>query len=94
MRSRFTAFATGDAEYLKRTWHPDTRPADLELDPAQRWYRLDILGTQRGGPLDHQGIVTFRAYYRYGGTADRLEETSSFVRQGRQWFYVDALEIN
>ena len=33
MRSRFTAFALGDADYLLRTWHPDTRPESLELDP-------------------------------------------------------------
>jgi SEC-C motif-containing protein len=28
MRSRYSAFACGDADYLFRTWHPRTRPAD------------------------------------------------------------------
>ncbi|MFZ2176709.1 MAG: YchJ family metal-binding protein, partial [Rhodococcus sp. (in: high G+C Gram-positive bacteria)] len=27
MRSRFSAFAVLDAEYLLATWHPSTRPA-------------------------------------------------------------------
>ena len=29
MRSRFTAFATGNAAYLLASWHPSTRPATL-----------------------------------------------------------------
>ena len=33
MRSRYSAFAVGDAGYLLRTWHPSRRPADLALDP-------------------------------------------------------------
>ena len=32
MRSRFTAFATGNAAYLLASWHPSTRPATLELE--------------------------------------------------------------
>jgi SEC-C motif-containing protein len=32
MRSRYTAFARGDAAYLRVTWHPSTRPAELALD--------------------------------------------------------------
>ena len=33
MRSRYSAFVVLDAGYLLRTWHPETRPASLELDP-------------------------------------------------------------
>ena len=36
MRSRYSAFAVGDADYLLATWHPTTRPAELALDPEQR----------------------------------------------------------
>ncbi|WP_275423743.1 YchJ family protein, partial [Virgisporangium ochraceum] len=32
MRSRYSAFALGDADYLLRTWHPTTRPRSP--DPA------------------------------------------------------------
>ena len=34
MRSRYSAFAVGDAGYLLRTWHPSGRPQALTLDPA------------------------------------------------------------
>ena len=63
MRSRYSAFVVGDAEYLLATWHPSSRPSALELDPAMRWYRLDIVRRASGGPLDRDGIVEFRAYY-------------------------------
>ncbi len=93
MRSRYSAFATRNTSYLVRTWHLDTRPAALELDPGQRWYRLEILDTVRGGPWDHDGIVSFTARYKHQGVRGSLTETSRFVRIGKQWLYVDALEI-
>lgn len=96
MRSRFTAFALGDADYLLRTWHPSTRPASLDLDPEQQWYRLDILGTHDGGAFATTGTVTFRAHFRSATNRrerDSFTETSSFVRKGRTWFYCEALEL-
>ncbi len=88
MRSRFSAFALGDAAYLLASWHPSTRPATLELDPGLRWYRLDIVGTTGGGVLDKTGTVHFRAYFT-GEAVGVQEEDSRFVREGRRWFYVD-----
>ena len=89
MRSRFSAFARGDVSYLLRSWHPSTRPGRLELDPDVRWYRLDIERTERGGPFDRDGVVEFRAYFR-GPERGVLHETSRFVREGSDWFYLDA----
>src|SRR6202000_2785531 len=63
MRSRFTAFATGDAGYLLRTWHSSSRPADLRLDPRQRWTRLAVLDSAGGGLFDAPGTGRFRAVY-------------------------------
>lgn len=61
MRSRFTAFAANDADYLLATWHSSTRPPSLDLDPGLRWQRLDVLETQ-GGPFDDAARVRFRAH--------------------------------
>lgn len=96
MRSRFSAFAVGDASYLLHTWHPSTRPTSLELDPDQQWYLLEILGTSGGGLFDTQGVVSFRAHCRSAANRklkDSLTETSSFVREERQWLYMEALEL-
>lgn len=89
MRSRYSAFALGNADYLRETWHPNTRPADLDLDSEVQWRRLDILATHHGGPLDTAGVVEFKAYFRDGGDRGSLHETSRFVRENRRWFYVD-----
>jgi SEC-C motif-containing protein len=89
MRSRYSAFATGDAGYLLRSWHPDTRPRKLTLDPAQRWERLEILNTTGGGLLHREGTVEFRAYYQHTTHAGILREKSRFTRVDGQWVYLD-----
>lgn len=91
MRSRYSAFATGDAAYLLRTWHASTRPARLELDTSRTWTRLEIVATSEGSLFHRAGTVTFAAHYRSGGRAGVQSETSRFVREGEQWFYVDAM---
>lgn len=91
MRSRYSAFVVGDTEYLLATWHPSTRPIVLELDPAIRWLRLDIIRREQGGPLDRDGIVEFRASYRRDGERGEQHEASSFVREGGRWRYVGAI---
>ena len=89
MRSRYCAFALLDTNYLLRTWHPRTAPAELELDPGMQWRRLDILSTSRGGPLDTEGMVEFKAYYRHGSERGVLHEASRFLRENRRWLYLD-----
>lgn len=87
MRSRFSAFVTGDEDYLLRTWDPRTRPERLELaDMGIRFYRLDIIETVAGGPLDSEGVVEFEAFYKGAATGSQRER-SSFRRQGGQWVY-------
>lgn len=91
MRSRYAAFVVGDAAYLLRTWHPDTRPAHLGLDPRTRWLGLDVLDTTDGGPFHNDGTVAFRAHYREGGRDGVIDEHSSFTRVDGAWVYVAAL---
>jgi SEC-C motif-containing protein len=91
MRSRFSAFALGDAGYLLRSWHSSTRPARLDLDRRTRWTRLEILDTTDGGPFHTSGTVEFRAYYRERGGEQFLQENSTFAREDGAWVYVSAL---
>ena len=87
MRSRFSAFAVGDADYLLRTWHPASRPRELALDPEIAWKRLAVLETGAGGLFDTEGTVRFRAVYVEDGQRRVLTENSRFVRQDRVWTY-------
>lgn len=90
MRSRYTAFAVGDADHLWRTWHPATRPA--EVDPGRlEWEGLEIIDVVGGGPGDATGEVEFVAHHRRGRTPGRLHERSHFERRAGRWFYRDGL---
>ncbi|WP_424325471.1 YchJ family protein [Gordonia sp. (in: high G+C Gram-positive bacteria)] len=91
MRSRFTAFALGDEEHLLATWHPTTRPADLDLDSDTRWLHLEILETVDGSPFHQTGIVAFTATYRDAAGRGELRERSSFERVDGAWLYVDGV---
>ena len=89
MRSRYTAFARGDVGYLRATWHPSTRPAELALDeaPPPKWIGLQLKAHARQD--ETHATVEFVARYRIGGRARRLHETSRFVREDGRWYYVE-----
>lgn len=86
MRSRFTAFAVGNSQYLLDTWDPETRPSELGLDVGIDFYRLDILETTGGGPFDSTGTVKFQAFYK-GLASGVQEEDSTFRKVNGAWVY-------
>lgn len=89
MRSRFAAFALGDADYLLASWHPETRPARIDLDESVVWRRLQIVDTVAGAEEDQDGVVEFRAAFRRDGQHDVLHERSRFTRVDGRWVYLD-----
>ena len=88
MRSRYTAYALGDAAYLLATWHPDTRPPAVDIDPALRWIGLEVRDARETAA--GRAEVAFVARFRREGRGGRLQERSRFRREpdGR-WYYVD-----
>ena len=87
MRSRYSGFVLGRRDYLLATWHANTRPLTLSLDPAAKWLGLEV---RSHTVLDaNHAEVEFIARYREGGRAVRLHERSRFVRESGRWFYVD-----
>jgi SEC-C motif-containing protein len=89
MRSRYSAFALGLGSYLLASWHPSTRPADLDLDADVTWRRLQVVDTVAGGVGDAGGEVEFRASYRAPAGSGLLHERSRFVRADGRWTYLD-----
>lgn len=92
MRSRYTAYVLRDEDYLRRTWHPSTRPArlDLENDDAL-WESLTVVRCRQGSGTDREGEVEFTARYRHRGRLHRLHEVSRFVRENGVWYYLDGI---
>ena len=90
MRSRYAAYVMKKADYLLYSWHPDTRPTELDLkDDSAKWVGLTVLGHEGGGPDDDEGTVEFVAKYKIGGKAAKLTEKSRFVRLKGRWVYLD-----
>ncbi len=88
MRSRYAAFVLGLSDYLLQTWHPDTRPADVDCGPPDiRWLGLEIRRT--GTDLHGVQIVEFVARSKHQGRATRQHETSRFERLDGRWYYRD-----
>jgi SEC-C motif-containing protein len=89
MRSRYTAYVLEDEAYLLATWHPRTRPSqlDLEREPRPKWLGLSIKA-RKNQDADH-ACVEFVARYKIGGRAHRLHETSRFERIEGRWLYLD-----
>ena len=61
MRSRYSAYAVGDLDYVWRTWHPRTRPESV-TPSDEVWTGLEIVDTVAGAH-DDEGVVEFRAHY-------------------------------
>ena len=97
MRSRYSAYAVGDLDYVWRTWHPRTRPETV-TPSDEVWTGLEIVDTVAGAQDDDEGVVEFRAHYppkptkrdgRTRGAQGVLHERSRFAVRARRWFYVD-----
>ena len=88
MRSRYSAYVLDLTNYLRDTWHPKTRPAVIEPNPpGLKWLGLEVWRHTLQG-ADHAS-VEFVARSKLGGRAQRLHETSRFVRDDGRWYYVD-----
>lgn len=88
MRSRYSAYVLKLADYLLATWHPSTRPSELDLAADDsKWLGLDV--KRHEVQDDDRAMVEFVARYRIAGRGHRLHELSRFVREEGRWFYVD-----
>lgn len=86
MRSRYSAYVLQRTDYLLRTWHPTTRPVNLDLAAeGVVWQGLEIIGRSHGTGEDDEGAVEFVAHCQAG----QLHERSRFIRESGQWYYLD-----
>jgi SEC-C motif domain protein len=88
MRSRYAAYVREDAPYLLATWHASTRPAHIHFEAGLRWLGLEVK-RHVVQDADHATVAFVARCRGAGGRAQRLEETSRFVREGGRWFYLD-----
>ena len=88
MRSRYSAFATGAADYLVNTTHISKRRFHNKKDilawsQANKWLKLEVLAST-------ETTVTFKAYYLDEDLKAQVHyEHSTFKLENDIWFYVD-----
>ena len=98
MRSRYTAYATGDIDYIIDSHDPDRRGEvdrkNTELWSKQsEWVGLEILETDKGGADDDVGTVEFVARYKIKGVKVEHRERALFRKHGSRWVFVDGVEV-
>jgi SEC-C motif-containing protein len=90
MRSRYSAYARRLSAYVLSTWHPKTRPREIDLaDAPEEWVKLEVRRHETSGK--NKAIVEFVATFRLPNDRanHRLHEVSRFVKEGNKWLYVD-----
>ncbi len=92
MRSRYTAYASGDVDYIVRTWHPQYVPSSIEIADDTFWTGLKVVRHRQLG--DTEAEVEFIASFVSQGVPAQMHELSRFIRQGEVWLYVDGQQID
>ncbi len=95
MRSRYSAYAIADVEYILRTTYPSMRrnydrQAIEHWARSSQWEKLEIISINKGGIKDKRGMVEFKAHYLDSNRESKVHhEYSNFVKELGKWFFVD-----
>ncbi|QIR14518.1 YchJ family protein [Shewanella aestuarii] len=103
MRSRYSAFALKQYDYLIATHHKDFLNGLSKADLSNQnivWLGLDVIEHQ--SRITHsihqfdgciQASVTFKAWYKLDAKVDVIYEKSYFVKQDGQWYYTNGEQM-
>jgi SEC-C motif-containing protein len=88
MKSRYSAYATHQADYLLATTHISERKKYSREDillwaTANKWQKLEIISST-------ENTVEFKAYFLDANNATQVHyEFSTFIKENGRWFYLD-----
>ena len=88
MRSRYSAYAAHQADYLVATTHISqrkhyTKTEILNWATTNKWLKLEIVKTT-------ENTVEFKAYFSDNALQNHIHhELSTFTFENGSWFYVD-----
>lgn len=94
MRSRYTAFAVKNVDYLGDTLAPESKH-DYDENQVKTWAEtstwlgLEIVSTSKGLADDEIGNVEFIAKFRQQGAIHTHHEASRFEKRDGHWLYLD-----
>ncbi len=88
MKSRYSAYATHQADYLLATTHSSERKYYSKEDilhwaTVNKWQKLEIISST-------ENTVEFKAYFIDENNQNQVHyEFSTFKKENDSWFYVD-----
>jgi SEC-C motif domain protein len=90
LRSRYTAFALGNTDYLVDTLTPDIRDTFDQIEAESTaagadWQSLEVRTVTGGGVDDETGSIEFVATFRLHGQNRIHHELSQFRREEGRW---------
>ena len=94
MRSRYSAYALGQIDYLLRTTLP-TQQASLDREAISAWSRqsewlgLEVSSAEQIPGTPAHAWVTFTARWRDADGEHAHQERSAFVQLGDSWYFID-----
>ncbi len=99
MRSRYSAYATANIDYIEQTLLPSTR-SDFDRESARKWaersqwHGFEIVNLVDGGENDNKGTVEFVATYSQKDQRMNHHETATFRKQDGKWYFVEGRMSN
>ncbi len=94
MRSRYTAYATENIDYIIASHDPDT-VKDVDRESSEQWAKeaswdgLEVLSSEAGAATDDTGMVEFVAKYTIGANSYAHHERATFRKVEGAWKFVD-----
>lgn len=94
MRARYSAYVTGNIDFIKETHHSKTRDefdekSTKDWAEQSKWLGLRIKNTQDGQASDESGVVEFIAEYEYKDEIKAHHEISEFKKVDGSWYFYD-----
>ncbi len=94
MRARYSAFATGNVDFIHDSYDPGSRD---ELDRQQtetwskqsEWLGFELIDSEGGGVDEDTGTIEFIAHYKLQGDELAHHELAQFEKVDGKWYFMD-----
>ncbi|SFC64688.1 YchJ family protein [Pseudoalteromonas denitrificans] len=91
MRSRYSAYSKGDAEYIYKTYAQEKQAENpikeiAEFANSCQFLKLEVLETD---DFIEESFVTFKVHYLFSNLLCTLHEKSKFIKENDCWKYLD-----
>lgn len=99
MRSRYTAFALGNVDYILSTHDPE-KTGDVDRAGTESWAKnsewlgFEIVSSEKGTAADDAGVIEFVARYKVKGVTIAHRERAVFRKHDGRWVFVDGQMVN